>query len=376
MFKKGRKIITSLLLAGICAGACVAAWPEETAPDQVTAADMHVFVEKLFKKKHVAGSVAVIKNGHVQVVNYGLADAKKKIKNGDRQVVYPAASMQKEVTGAMVMQLMEEKKGSSSAFSQNTKISRWYPALKNAKKISVGNLLSHTSGLQIPDVEVDRHINYSEDQAVKWIVTRANQLPQDKVGSYHYSDVNYILLAGIIKKVSHKSYAWNFKKRVVQRLGLTSTYVSSQLPKNKKLAVSYRYQHGKNYQQAAVLEKTRLSQLVGAGNMLTTAGDYYLIQEALGTGQFLSPSAFHQLTHLKSKINRYSGGVYLKKGEKVKLAYGAIGSAHYAAYFQLTADNKNGIILLLNQRSFGEDKVKDVGYQILKEIMFDTFSKT
>ncbi|MBT8921902.1 hypothetical protein ACXO2X_08190, partial [Lactobacillus delbrueckii subsp. bulgaricus] len=27
-----------------------------------------------------------------------------------------------------------------------------------------------------------------------------------------------------------------------------------------------------------------------------------------------------------------------------------IGSAHYVAYFQLTADNKNGIILLLNQR--------------------------
>jgi CubicO group peptidase (beta-lactamase class C family) len=55
--------------------------------------------------------------------------------------------MQKEVTGAMIMQLMEEKKGSSSAFSQNTKISRWYPALRNAKRISVGNLLSHTSGL-------------------------------------------------------------------------------------------------------------------------------------------------------------------------------------------------------------------------------------
>ncbi|WP_035170955.1 serine hydrolase domain-containing protein, partial [Lactobacillus delbrueckii] len=259
--------------------------------------------------------------------------------------------------------------------SQNTKISRWYPALRNAKKISVGNLLSHTSGLQIPEVEADRHINYSEDQAVNWIVNRANQLPQDKVGSYHYSDVNYVLLAGIIKKVSHKSYAWNFKKRVVQRLGLKSTYVSSQLPKNKMLAVSYAYKHGKNYQQAATLEKTRLSQLVGAGNMLTTASDYYLIQEALGTGQFLSPSAFHKLTHLKSKINQYSGGVYLKKGEKVKLAYGAIGSAHYAAYFQLTADNKNGIILLLNQRSFGEDKVKDIGYQILKEIRFATFSK-
>jgi CubicO group peptidase (beta-lactamase class C family) len=80
-------------------------------------------------------------------------------------------------------------------------------------------------------------------------------LPQDKVGSYHYSDVNYVLLAGIIKKVSHKSYAWNFKKRVVQRLGLKSTYVSSQLPKNKMLAVSYTYKHGKNYQQERQLWK-------------------------------------------------------------------------------------------------------------------------
>ncbi|MBT8922068.1 serine hydrolase, partial [Lactobacillus delbrueckii subsp. bulgaricus] len=94
----------------------------------------------------VTGSVAIVQNGHVQVVNYGLANAKQKVKNGASQVVYPAASMQKEVTGAMIMQLMEEKKGSSSAFSQNTKISRWYPALRNAKKISVGNLLSHTSG--------------------------------------------------------------------------------------------------------------------------------------------------------------------------------------------------------------------------------------
>ena len=81
----------------------------------------------------------------------------------------------------------------------------------------------------------------------------------------------------------------------------------------------------------------------------------------------------HKLTHLKSKINQYSGG-FTSRGKGL-LAYGAIGSAHYVAYFQLTADNKNGIILLLNQRSFGEDKVKDVGYQILKKIRFATFSK-
>jgi acylphosphatase len=85
LFKKGKKLIVALLVLV----AALAFWPEETAPDLVTAADMHVFVEKLFKKKHVTGSVAIVQNGHVQVVNYGLANAKQKVKNGASQVVYP-----------------------------------------------------------------------------------------------------------------------------------------------------------------------------------------------------------------------------------------------------------------------------------------------
>ncbi|GHV97689.1 penicillin-binding protein [Lactobacillus nasalidis] len=371
MLKKEKKIITAVLLTLLFA----AVWPEKTAPDRVTAADMTGFVNRLFKKKHLAGSVAVVRNGHVQVISCGLARVRGRIKNGDRRILYPVASLQKEVTGAMIIQLMEEKKGSPAAFSEHTKISRWYPNLRDAGKITVGELMSHTSGFLLPEVEVDRHVNYSEARAISWLVNRLNQLPKDPVGTYHYSDVNYILLAGIIRKLTGKSYAWNFQQRVVRRLGLKSTCLGRP-GKGRLLAESYCRKRGRDYQRPVSLTRSRLSQLVGAGNMLTTAGDFYTLQAALGTGEFLSPSAFYKQTHLKSKVNRYSGGLYLKKGGAVKLAYGAINGAHYAAYFQLTADNKNGIVMLLNERSGGENSVKSAGYKILQEIMFDTFSKS
>ena len=41
---------------------------------------------------------------------------------------------------------------------------------------------------------------------------------------------------------------------------------------------------------------------------------------------------------------------------------------------QLTADNKNGIIMLINQRQQSERKLKRIAFQILKRIKARTFS--
>lgn len=368
MAKLGKKILVLLALVILCLGMLPA---HQVGKDQAKAADMQAFVKKLMKKKHIAGSIAVVHNATVQVVSYGRA--KKGLKNGAKNVVYPVASLQKQVTAAMVMQLMAEKQG---AISQDTKISRWYPGLRGASKITVGNLLTHTSGLQIPEIEVDRGVTYSEAGAVNWVVNRLNQASQDAVGTYHYSDVNYILLAGIIRKVTGKSYATNFKKRIVNRLGLRHTFLIGKVPAKYQVAASYDYQNGKNYQNRRYLSKTRLSQLIGAAQLITTPSDYYEFVSALGTGQLLAPSTYRLMTHLKSKKTRYCSGFYIKKGGKVKLAYGALGGAHYAGYYQLTSDNQNGIVMMINQRSCGEDKLKGIGYQILQKLELNTFSQT
>lgn len=323
---------------------------------------LEMLAKSLMKKNHLAGSIAIVRGGKLKTVSYG--QALTGVKNGDQRVVYPVASLTKQITGAMIIAIMSKNK----TFNQDTKISRWYPNLAGADKITVGNLLTHTSGLQIPEIEDDRGVNYTEMGTVNWTVNRLNQAEQNSVGVYGYSDVNYILLAGIINKVTGKSYRANFERLIVKRLGLHHTFLFGQVPKGYRVAESY------SGQNQTSLTKTRMSQLVGAAQVVTMPSDYYKFVSSLGT-KLLTPSDYYLMTHLKSKKTQYSSGFYIKKNGRVKLAYGAIGGMHYGSYYQLTSNNKNGIVMFVNRRSINRNQLKAVGYQILKRINSKNFSK-
>ena len=101
--------------------------------------------------------------------------------------------------------------------------------------------------------------------------------------------------------------------------------------------------------------------------------DYYKIQLGLTNGSILSRGDFRYLTHLKSRVNDYSGGLYLDNNDTIKSAYGNLTSTHFGAWIQMTADNRNGLIMFLNQTSGDENAQKQMGYQILNHIKPYTF---
>ncbi|AZA22496.1 penicillin-binding protein [Lactobacillus helveticus] len=333
---------------------------------------MRSYIRNVLAQNNSRGSTVIIKNGKPQQISYGWAWYGKRIGNGNDSVVYPTASLQKVVTAAMVVQLMNEKWHTSERFSQNTKISRWYPELKNANNITLGQLINHTSGINAVNTEADRRINYSEDDAVKWAIDNANAIDPSTPGTYFYNNTNYILLAGIIKKISGQSYETNFNNRIVNKLGLANTYLYQNIPSWKTDPISYTW-NIKNYQDPEYITKTQASQLVGAANMFTTPMDYYKIQVGLSNGAILNKSDFHYLTHLKSRANNYSGGIYLDNNDTIKSAYGNLGGTHFGIWFQMTTDNRNGLIMFLNQTAGDENAQKQVGYQILNHIKPYTF---
>ncbi|WEV41237.1 serine hydrolase domain-containing protein [Lactobacillus sp. ESL0681] len=327
------------------------------------------FVRNTLKKHHMRGSVAIIKDGQVQTVSYGYAWYGKKLGNGNAKVVYPTASLQKVVTAAMIVQLIDE----NPELSQYTKISRWYPTLRNSNKISIGNLLTHTSGIKATKTEINRGYNYSEANAINWVVNNINAASSDKVGTYHYNNSNYILLAGIIRQITGQSYEANLKKRIIKPLGLKNTYLYQNIPNRMTDAISYYSNGGKNYQKAGYVKRSLASQIPGAGNLFSTPADYYKIQVGLCDGSILTKKNFNYLTHLNSKVNDYSGGMYLKKNDTLKLAYGSLNNLHFGSWVQLTTDNQNGIVMFLNQTNDNENAEKDVGYDILQYIKPGTF---
>lgn len=336
---------------------------QKTAKPAGPSANLINYAKSVMNKNHLAGAIGIVKNGEFTTVTNGMADLKTP--NSSKQIVYPIGSLQKEITGAMIMQLMRKK-----AFNQDTKIARWYPNLKHADQVTVGNLLTHTSGYSVPNIEYDRHREYTDLGAVTWTINQINTTYQRPVGRSCYSDVNFILLAGIIEKETGKSYSQNFYERVSKPLKLTHTYIRQNLPKKLHVAVSYQY----NYQNAISYAVPVSTQLPGAGNLVSTPADLYKIQLSLENGQILTKSEFYQLTHLKAKKTLYSGGVYLENHETIHMAYGTLDNAHYAAYMQLTADNKNGIIMLVNQRQQNEQELKRIAFQILTRIKPHTFS--
>ncbi len=360
----------------------MATTPLVTSANQVKAAtttnkqtEMYKFVRNTFKKHHVRGIVTVVKDGVPQTISYGYAWYGKRIGNGSSKVVYPTASLQKVVTAAMVVQLINETKGTNKEFTQNTKISRWYPNLKNADSITVGNLLTHTSGIMATGTEIDRGYNYSEDNAIKWVINNINASSSDEIGNYHYNNSNYILLTGIIKQVTGKSYEENLQTRIINKLNLQNTYLYQNIPKTMTDPISYYSNGGKNYQNATYLKKSLVSQIPGAGNLFSTPEEYYKIQVGLADGSILSKDDYYYMTHLKSKVINYSGGLYLYNKDNIKNAYGSFMGQHFGTWMQLTADNQNGIVMFLNQTDDNENDEKDVGYEILQHIKPNTFVK-
>lgn len=371
MKKNLQKTIISVI-AGISLATSIPVVHHETvfaAKKATKKQSMRKYVQNAMEKGHVRGSIVVVKNGKAEQISHGYGYYKKHLGAGNPKVLYPLGSLQKVMTAAMITQLIYKNK-----FNQNTKISKWYPHMKGASRITVGNLMTHTSGINVVGTESNAGVNYSEQGAINRVISQVNAQSMTKKGRFNYNNANYILLAGIIRKVTGKSYATNLKNRIVKPLKLKDTYVYTQIPKNKTDGISYTYLHGKNYQNPRVVPRTLATQLVGAGDVFSTPMDYYKIICGLQNGKILTKKQFKYMTHLKAKSSEttYSGGIYMRRNGKLEVAYGNFGDTYFANWLQLTSNNKNGIVMFLNQ-TVSKDKNKDIGYKILKKIKADTF---
>lgn len=329
--------------------------------------EMRSFVRQTIANYYARGTTVIVKDGHPQQISYGYGYYGRRLGAGNRKVVYPVCSLQKVITAAMITQLM-----SAGKFNQDTKISTWYPNLKGAANITVGNLMTHTSGLKAADTEVNRGRVYSEADAINWVVNKLNSTSQNQPGKFSYNNTNYILLAGIIRAVTGQSYKQNVKDRIINPLNLKRTYFLEDVPSGMTDGISYTWNR-KNYQWAQYVKKQQASQLVGAGNLFSTPMDYYRIQVGLTNSKILNREQFNLMTHLKATSgNGYSGGMYIKGN--LKSAYGNLYNTHFGNWIQMTSDNRNGLIMFLNQTQNDENRNKVIGYQILNHIQPGTFS--
>lgn len=304
-------------------------------------------IDQLIESHHIMGTLLLTTNGPagVRIRTYGYADDAGRIRNTKAEA-YPLASLQKAVTGAIIQKLINQGK-----LSMTTKLSHFYPGIPYANQITVRQLLDHRSGIRMAEM-TPKSILPTETARLNFTL-RHLQSTGNHV--YAYSNANFTVLAGIIRKVTHKSYQTALNDDIIRPLGLKHTYEYNDIPGNVLNPSSYRLTNGLG--QSGIISKPLQSSELGCGSLYMSVGDYYKFMYALQSGQLLGSVGLRSLAD--NFQLKYSAGIYYQAGQLIRVGGN---DNNFHTYYMGSRNAKVALVLFENQGVFGGDN--QVAYKI------------
>lgn len=257
-------------------------------------------------------SLAIAKDGNTIYENsIGYASIKDKLKNNS-ETKFRIGSISKVFTTVMIFQLIEEGK-----LSLDTKLDKYYPKVKNADRISIANLLNHSSGI-FNFTNAPSFSNYMVDpKSKKEIVTLIESLDSDfEPGtSSSYSNSAFVLLGFIVEDITKANYTDQVNKRIINKLGLTRTEYGGKINPTENQAYSFDYFNGI---WVRTFVETDMTVPGGAGAMVSRPKDLNVFIRALFEGELVSQKSLDQM---KTIEKGYGKGLFLLPFGK-RSAYG------------------------------------------------------
>lgn len=238
----------SLVLTLVLPG-CTGPRPGETSTtaievDSALGARMDAAAAGALREIHAAGfSVAVFREGQLVLAKgYGYADLAERVP-ASADTIYRLASITKQFTAAAILHLAEEGR-----LSLEDRISDYLPDYPSTgRRITIRNLLSHTSGLSdvpvVPILEESGGVGYTRDQIIDLV---ASQPLDFEPGTGHsYSNVGYILAGAVIEEVTGTTYADYLKEEILEPARLDQTsFCPDEQPTADRWAHGYDPQYG------------------------------------------------------------------------------------------------------------------------------------
>lgn len=253
-------------------------------------------IDSLFSYLHhnerFMGAVQIRENNKIVFDKaYGFADYDAKIK-ANPTTKYKVGSITKTFTASIIFQLIEEKK-----LSLETKLSKFYPEIKNADKITIGQMLNHKSGIFNFTSEENFEIAVLQPITKEAMVAKIASFTPDFEPNTktEYSNSNYILLGYIIEKITNKSYAENLNKRIINKIGLKNTSYYKQIDAGQNEAFSYKINEEKKLEK---IDEWHESYVGAAGALQSTTGDLNVFAQALFAGKIISKSSLAEMITL------------------------------------------------------------------------------
>lgn len=258
---------SALVLGLLIAGAAGAAPADALALTQQ--------VDQLFGAYTEPGSpgcaVGVIRDGEtVYMQGYGLANVEHGIAIDPSRTVFDLGSTSKQFTAAAIMLLVSDGK-----LTLDDKVRTHLPEMPDyARKITIRDLLHHTSGLRDFTVLMTmgtgvREMDYSSADEAMALITRQKALNFQPGTHFMYSNTNYFLLARIVERISGQTFSKFMEQRIFMPLGMTQTRIGEHADA-VVLHQANAYQRGADGRLVLVMQNW---EHIGASRVLSTVTD-------------------------------------------------------------------------------------------------------
>jgi len=273
-----------------------------------------------------------------RVFVHGYADLKARTPlNAESRLAI--GSISKAFTSIALLQLEEEGR-----FDRQAPITRYLPALASNPRLATvtgHHLMSHTAGLPnyLPDAASSRYV-MAELQSFE---------PSYPPGAHWwYSNTGYQLLGYALEDIEKAPYHTIIRRRVLDRLGMTSSSAVIDDAERSHMVVSYaHWPYDGSYVEAPWFEYA-----AGDGSIVSTVGDMsayvrFILNRGMGPkGRVLSEKSFAELT--RPVLENYAYGLMVSHESGATVISHTGGIAGFSSEVEAHMEDGFGFVFLGN----------------------------
>lgn len=323
------------------------------------------YVKQAMKDYDIPGmAVGIVKDNEILYVKgYGVADDEGRAVTP--QTPFSIGSVSKSFTGLAIMQLVEE--GKIDLDSPVQVYVPWFTLqdTDQASRITVRQLLHHTSALSTFDGNKFFETK-TDDEFMRMLAsTRVN----NREGSaFEYSNLNYMILGKVIESASGTPYEIYMIQHIFKPLEMKNSYTDLSTAINNGLSSGYQSFFGMNH----TTNRSFNSFSLPAGFLMSSTEDmaHYLITLLnLGTYKDQTVLSRNGIYTMREKSNVYPYGMGWGISRNGILQHGG-DLKNFHSDIILSTYNDSGIVVLINKNELLSDYLFGASYSAISWNLF------
>ena len=345
--------MSNRMIAAVVACACIVGSAKLGAGEQNDDAALKARLEQIASSytpnDAFMGTVLVTEGDRVLLdKGYGMASLEWQVQNTP-EAKFRLGSLTKQFTATLVLLLQQDGK-----LNVNDPVSKYLPdAPKTWEKITLANLLGHTSG--IPNFTSFKEFGawsmsaHTPEEEIAFF--RDKPLDFEPGSKFAYSNSNFIVLGVVIEKVSGKKYGDLLRERIFDPLGMKDTGLDNDELVLPKRAEGYRPgPHG-----VEVARSESMTIPWSAGALYSTTGDLLKWEHGLFGGKVLNPDSLKQMT--TPGKGDYGFGVFIQTKDGVRVVSHGGGIEGFNTQLEYAPEKQIAVVVLSNVNGGAPDSM-------------------